>query len=471
MFELLVALRDPGSKVGATLTLAIATVGCGVLALPVAFANAGILLAMTCLICVAMLTVFSCRSIAQAVEKLDLHCYEELSRELLGPSFELAVRGILVFYNLAACVGYVVIISDLFEPLEDNVRAVFPILATSKHTMVAFWFCIMLPMSMVRNISSLRFTSLFAICVAVYLALAIVYRYFVPFHDDGSELSMSSVLNLMSYHSLTTHKHVNPLPRQHQPVVANITPRSVQQEPAAAQIFADFHTAWFAAWNGAATLLSIPILMFSFDCESLVFQIFNSLNKRSVETMTQVATASTVLVSSLYTIIGVFGCLANGPRTTDNILASYNPKADPVFAIAYVFYSVPAVMAYTLTLFPVRDALFNALFNYSVGGHGSEDRISPAMFRLTSLLLSCLCVVTATVTPGIVSVFALLGGLCSSTLCLTYPAAFRIALHARGLLPAEPWEKRFMYVQVCIGILGAIFGTFIGVVKFFALDY
>ena len=478
MFDVIAQMKDPGSSVGATMTLAIATVGCGVLALPVAFASAGVIVAMMCLVCVAMMTIFSCRSLAQTIMKLDLHCYEDISRELLGPSFETLVRYILIFYNLAACVGYVVIVSDLFLPLQDDIRAVFPALATSKHTMVAFWFVVMLPMSLVRNISSLRHSSLFAIGVAVYLALAIVLRFFFPFSESAAHLGgelVNSLDNISVHHVLasTTAARTTATPfysHKHVPVGS---PHGSSNNPyqTAGTAVEQFHVAWFGAWNGVATLLSIPILMFSFDCESLVFQIFNSLNERHVAKMTQVAMSSTLLVSVLYATIGTFGCLSHGTAVTDNVLHSYNPKKDPVFAAAYVLYSVPAVMAYTLTLFPVRDAIFNLLFNYSVGGHGGEGRVSDACYRMTSFGLSCVCVLVATVTPGIVSVFALLGGMCSSTLCLTYPAAFRIRLHSTGLLRAEPWERRFMYFQVIAGICGGLFGTFVGAVKAFGLAY
>ena len=443
------ALMDPGSTAGATLNLAIATVGAGLLSLPVAFYDAGIVLALGTLLVVAVFTVISIRFLTQATHKLNLHSYEDLSRELLGPSFESIARYMLLTYNIAVCISYIIIIGQMIEPLQTFVTPVFPILATSKHTMVAFWFVVMLPMSLVRNISSLRYSSFLAIAAAVYLAAAIVYRYFVPFVTIGdAALALLSNRTESRYHHGGHDVHRRRLHVNHE---------ALQLHPMIVSLF---------TWHGALTMLSMPVLMFSYDCQVLVFEIYHSLARRTVNKMTKVAFGSVVMVSVLYGAVGLFGYLSHGQYTQDNILSNYNPEEDVVFAFAYALYVLPVVMAYTLMLFPTRDSIFNKLYGYSAGG---EAEVSDWTFRVTSILLGLFSVVVAVVVPGMTGMIALVGGMCSSTLTMIYPAAFRMRLNSTGLLKASPMEKRAMYAMMTIGVFGFTFGTISGATKAFGL--
>lgn len=221
-----------------------------------------------------------------------------------------------------------------------------------------------------------------------------------------------------------------------------------------------------ASWDFVA-VLSMPIMLFSFDCQSLVFQIYHSLADPSVPAMTRVATLSTSMCFFVYAAAGLFGYLSHGQYIRDNILNNYDPNKDMVFAVAYALYVIPVNLAFALVLFPVRDAIFNYVF-HTTGGDDEESHVSDYHYNITSFGLATLALVLALMTPGLVSIFALLGALCGSTLCFIYPAAYRLRLHyMRVIKPRKSYSLAVMWSMAAVGVFGATMGTAVSVYKMF----
>lgn len=82
------------------------------------------------------------------------------------------------------------------------------------------------------------------------------------------------------------------------------------------------------------TLLALPVMMFAFDCQGLVFQIYSNLNVMSRSTMIKVSSMSVLITSAAYAIVGFYGYIANTPHVRGNILTNYDPLRDHLFAIA-----------------------------------------------------------------------------------------------------------------------------------------
>jgi amino acid permease len=446
-----------GSASGAALSFAVATVGAGILALPSAFADAGVITSVVVMVVVAFYTVASIRYLAICIETLRLYSYESISRELLGPTFEVIARWMLIVYNFGVAVGYVVAMGELLEPFYPWIASTFPLLQSRESIMIAFWAVVMLPLSFVRHITALNKISLLAVIAIHYIAIAVIYRYFVPWEGtSGTTYTAAAVLGNHSNVHAPYGRHVTraPLHTTSGGIVATVSGVSGVLE---------IH---LASWNFVA-MLAMPIMLFSFDCQSLVFQIYHSLAEPSVPTMTWVATLSTTMCFCVYAAAGLFGYLSHGQYIRDNILNNYNPNKDPVFAVAYALYVIPVNLAFALVLFPVRDAIFNYAF-HTTGGDDEESHVSEFNYNLTSLCLSVLAIVLALVTPGLVSIFSLLGALCGSTLCFIYPASYRLRLHyLRVIKPRKWYSEAVMWSMIAVGVFGATFGTAVSVYKLF----
>ncbi|KAH9578354.1 Amino acid transporter [Trypanosoma melophagium] len=440
-----------GGVVGAALTLAVTTMGAGILTLPSAFYNAGVVPAMIMLIIVALLTIVSIDYMVLCIDKIGVNSYEQINRVLLGKFNEELVRWMLLVYNIGSAVGYLVVLGDLFEPLQPFISQHIPWLTTRKDTLFVFWLVVILPLSCVPDISFLRFASFLAISASSLISFLVVFRYFVPLKETNS----------------------TPVP----PI----------------QYSSNFHNVlWF---NGKNPLLALPIMMFSFDCQSLVFQIYSSLHEMNRKNMMRVSIISLIISGGIHAAVGLFGYLGHPTDVRDDVMSNFNPRTDSLFAFGYLIYAIPVNLAFVLILFPTRDAIFLMWYGYNAATAGTtittssplllsssmssssissmtlncqpHGRIALRDHLIVSITLSVACIAAALVVPGVTAVVALLGGICSSTLCFTYPALYRIRLHKSGLLQCSRWrEFVMMWGMLAVGVIGGVLGTIVAIMEY-----
>ncbi|KAK7198891.1 amino acid permease [Novymonas esmeraldas] len=394
--------------VGAALSLSVATTGSGVLAIPSTFQDGGICLVFGVLAFVGVLTIFSIDYLIRCVDCLHLRSYEDISRELLGRWCEEMVRWILIVYNVGVSAGYIVVVGEIFTPMLPLIQPYVPFLTDSWRVMLMVWLFVMLPLSCIPQITKLNYISYIAITATFLISGIIVYRYVVPF--DGQRNTAP-----ITYFSLSER-----------------------------------------------SFLAVPVMMFSFDCQSLIFQVYSNLETVTRSNMIKVATVSVVVTGSIYAIVGLFGYLSNTPHITGNILANYNPLKDRLFAIGEVAYSFTVIMAYALVLFPSRDAVLILILGYNTATQTSVQ-VTGRQSLTVSIVLSTLSILLALRATSVVFIIALLGGMCSSTMCFTYPAVFRLMLHARGLDRCTLIELAIAVCMLIFGVVGGAVSTFVAI--------
>ncbi|RNF19181.1 putative amino acid permease-like protein [Trypanosoma conorhini] len=427
---------------GSALILAVTTIGAGILTLPSAFSDAGVLLALTVLIFVALLTVASIDYLVLCIEKLGVNSYEQINRELLGRFNEEFVRWMLLVYNTGSAISYLVVLGELIEPLQPAISHHFPWLLTTKHTLFVFWFLVVLPLSCVPAISFLRSASFLAIAATCFISCLVVLRYFVP-NEGGTYVADSAG-----------------------------APQSGKE--------ASDSVSWF---SGKQPLLALPIMMFSFDCQSLVFQVYSALQVMSRWNMMRVSIISLIISATIHAAVGMFGYLGHPTDVRENVMSNFDPRTDPLFAIGYAVYVIPVNLAFVIILFPTRDAVFLMWYGYSSATEAvdkgyvmdgcveeydaSRHRIPMRDHLIVSVSLSVMCITAALLVPGVVSVVALLGAVCSSSLCFTYPALYRLRLHKTGILPySKYWERPLMLLMLSFGVVGGALGTIVAAKEF-----
>ncbi|KPI87096.1 putative amino acid permease [Leptomonas seymouri] len=397
------------SLLGAALSLSVTTIGAGVLALPATFESDGIALVTLTLIAVGVFTVISLDFLILCIIKLGVKSYEEISDELLGRIFKDIIRWMLILYNVGTAVGYIVVIGEIFTPMLPVIRNYVPWLSTPSHVMIVSWGLIMLPLSCFPKVSHLHAVSFLAIAATFIISGIIVFRYFAPLSPIPAERSHSEGIRYFRF----SHR----------------------------------------------SLLALPVVMFSFDCQSLVFQVYTGLSSPSRFSMAKVATTSVVITSLVYGLVGFFGYASHTPHVNGNILTNYNPLQDHLFAVGEMLYSITVNIAYVLILIPCRDAIFQMLYGFS---HTHDSLEIPHHSNIVvSVLLSLLCLCLALMAPGFLFIVALMGAFCSSTLCFTYPALFRQRLHVLGIVPYVGYERCAVAAMFFLGFVGFMLGFFV----------
>ncbi|KAL7701271.1 amino acid permease [Lotmaria passim] len=397
------------SLFGAALSMSVTTIGAGVLAIPATFESDGVALVALALIAVGVFTVVSIDFLILCIIKLGAKSYEEISDELLGRVFKEIIRWMLIVYNIGTAVGYIVVIGEIFTPMLPVIQNYVPWFSSASHVMIASWTLVMLPLSCFPKVSHLHATSFLAIAATFIISGIIVYRYFVPLSPIPSERGHDEDIKYFrfSYHSL----------------------------------------------------LALPVVMFSFDCQSLVFQVYTGLDSPSRFSMAKVATASVLVTSLVYGLVGFFGYASHTPYVHGNILTNYNPLHDHLFAVGETLYSITVNIAYVLILIPCRDAIFQMVYGFS---HTHDSLEIPQHSNIVvSVLLSFLCLCLALLAPGFLFIVALMGAFCSSTLCFTYPALFRQRLHALGIAPYVGYECYAVPAMYLFGFAGFMLGFFV----------
>ena len=442
------------------MSLAVATIGAGVLALPSAFGKAGILVSLATVAFIAYLTVMSIRYLSQAIEAVDLHSYESLSERLLGIWGKRAAMFSVVGFNIGAQVGYIIVMGNLIEPFRPNLAEATTALFSSSPTFpkFAYWACVMLPLSFVRNIESLKLSSTAAIFAALFTAGVVCIRFFFP------------VVPLSEVMQYTT------LPPPSNESGFGVSTAIAETVKVTSGLVASDSEVVLADFSSKA-LVAVAVMMFAYNCQSVVFSIKSSLRVPTVLSMTRIAIGNVVISGSVYAAIGSFGYLSFKAKVTPNILSSYDPKQDILAAMAYLVYSLPVTMAYATLMFPTRNLVADLLAGAGTGESGvgmlreTEDdeqhvvgecpggRRRPGKhFIPISFTLSLTTLILAVFVPNILFVCGLLGAVCSSLVCFILPSAFVLRLHYdRIRVVGSPalCQMWFMFVfGVCAGVLG-----------------
>lgn len=401
-----------GTIFASAFSLSVTTIGGGALVLPSANQEAGIFLVLLVLLLDGFFTILSIDYLVLCVDRLNLRSYEDIARELLGGTSEQIVRWVIILYTFGIAAGYILIVGEIFTPLLPHIQVILPFVSSTKHICALLWAFIMLPLSCIRHINHVHIVSALAISATVLISSIIVYRYFVPFDSHSGDVAIN-------YFSLFSAK----------------------------------------------SLLSLPIVMFSFDCQALVFQLYVNLRDSNRKNMLKVSFISISITTLAYACIGIFGYLSFPGSIFGNVLKMYDPLHDHLFAIGVGFYSITIIIAYCLVIFPCRDAIFLFLYGYN-GATINEfhEGIPGSTHSAVSFAISFVSFLLAISSSGIMFIIALLGGLCSSTVCFIYPSLFRLALHFRGIERCRRKELATALAMLLFGMLGGILGTYAALV-------
>jgi len=311
-------VRGEGSKnFGSVANLCSATLGAGAVSLPFAFQKCGLVGGILLLSVAGIVTSYSIKLLAEAVSVCgDGSCsYEQMSHKLCGARIGYLVEFSVVSFCFGVCVAYIVAIGDM---LEDGIIKVFdghlPGFVNREFAMFAFWLLFMLPLSCLKHIDSLKFSSVLGVISISFLVFVTVFKSIVSVsgRDDGSAWDNGVVL----------------------------WPEN----------FTDF-------------IQACPVVMFAFSCQVNVPQIYNELGEnRSVASLMWAVRKAVSVCFIFYFLMGVMGYLNFADKRTDaNILKNYcvQDTHDPLVISAFACLSLAIVVAFPLNVFPCRASLLN----------------------------------------------------------------------------------------------------------------
>ncbi|EQC28649.1 hypothetical protein SDRG_13526 [Saprolegnia diclina VS20] len=393
-------IPPPGSIRGSIFNLCGATLGAGALSLPYAVASSGITFAVAQLVLAAFLTVYTIRLLIRAGDITMLKSYEDLALYCFGKKVEVFVELNILVFCFGISVAYLVTLGDIITPLGALVLGDDSFFAQRWVLMSIFCFAIMLPLSLLKDVSSLQFSSMLGVFSIIFLVFAVATRSFMAIHADGLAPDLHYVLNTS---------------------------------------------------NGPNFMLSVPIVMFAFTCQVNVFSIYTELQRPCIRRMNKVVDRATTVSVLIYLTIGLVAYLAFGSSLTEsskkgNILLSF-PLNDTLIAVARAALTFTVAVAFPLNIFPCRFTLDMMFFASAKDSTVRHVAVTVGLV-LAALILAIFC-------PSINVVFGIIGGTCSSIVCFCFPAAFIIKLEPGPLLgPAKIGPVILFVGAILMGAVG-----------------
>jgi amino acid permease len=309
----------------AAANLCSATLGAGVLALPFAMKEAGIVMGVLLLVFSAAITVVSISLIVAAQTAAKEHSMEALSFFYLGMRVKKVTEVCILIFCLGCSVSYVIAVGDiLYITLGWN----------RLPSMIVIWSALMMPLSMFRHMRSFRWTSGTGVAAI-------------------GTLIFSAFLHLMNDDYEERHKNTRWTTNDtwaedvmYGLLVEDLGGNSTTDDTPV--VLTDY--LWPA--HGLFSILkACPIVMFAFSCQINVPAIYQELPDPKL--MQKVTLLSVSVCFLLYLSISIIALADFGDRIEPNVLVNYKHDSG-IMQFACACMAAAVITAFPLNIFPSR---------------------------------------------------------------------------------------------------------------------
>uniref|UniRef100_A0A8C6UJY8 Solute carrier family 38 member 4 n=1 Tax=Neogobius melanostomus TaxID=47308 RepID=A0A8C6UJY8_9GOBI len=297
-----------------------AIMGSGILGLSYAMANTGIVLFTILLLGVAILSLYSVHLLLETAKEGGSLIYEKLGERAFGWPGKIAAFGSIILQNIGAMSSYLFIVK--YE-LPEVIRAFLGLEVSSgewylngNYLVVFVSVGIILPLSMLKNLGYLGYTSGFSLACMVF---------FVGVVSAQSKL------------------------------LAFSTKQMAQNED-------DDYLIVVVLLQTAYT---IPILAFAFVCHPEVLPIYSELKDRSRKKMQNVSNLSILAMLVMYMLSALFGYLTFYDNVEAELLHTFTKvyKFDTLLLMVRLAVLTAVTLTVPIVLFPIRSSITTLLFS------------------------------------------------------------------------------------------------------------
>uniref|UniRef100_A0A8C5H5D3 Amino acid transporter transmembrane domain-containing protein n=1 Tax=Gouania willdenowi TaxID=441366 RepID=A0A8C5H5D3_GOUWI len=366
-----------------------AIMGSGILGLSYAMANTGIVLFTILLVGVAILSLYSVHLLLLTAKEGGSLIYEKLGERAFGWPGKMAAFGSIIMQNIGAMSSYLFIVK--YE-LPEVIRTILLWIICVEYFIHFFleWYLngnylvvfvsigIILPLSLLKNLGYLGYTSGFSLSCMVFFLSVVSYI----FHD--------------------THQSTG-----------------VQYEPHPDE--AEMCTPKYFVFN-SQTAYTIPILAFAFVCHPEVLPIYSELRDRSRKKMQNVSNLSILAMLIMYMLSALFGYLTFYDFVEAELLHTFTKvyTFDTMLLLVRIAVLTAVTLTVPIVLFPIRSSINTLLFSGREFSWIRHLLIAAAILVFNNMLVIFV--------PTIRDIFGFIGSSAATMLIFILPAAFYIRL-------------------------------------------
>eukprot|EP00045_Choanoeca_perplexa_P006753 m.58456 g.58456 ORF g.58456 m.58456 type:complete len:409 (+) comp13765_c0_seq1:169-1395(+) len=374
----------------------ISFVGAGVLGLPYAFKEAGLLqgtltmIAVSCICIKAMLLIVDCKALfirkaggaSGSLNGLSDMDYGELALHAFGKPGWWAVQLAIVFSQVGFCCAYLIFITENLQTLIGEL------------SYITYLGGLCVPLSLLVLIRDLKGLSIFSL----FADLANVLAYCVVFFFDFERM-----------HETGSH------PKPFKP---------------------------------SGLIFFVGVCVYCFEGAGMVLALETSVPKNRRDDFPYLFTLALSFITTLYVLFGGLGYASFGEDTESIITLNLPPGVFPNFIKACLCFSL--YFTYPVMLFPVSSILDKAL---APSNQELPSFAKGNMVRVAVVITSALVVLAI---PDFASIMGLIGSTCCMLLALIMPGLLHLHFF-KGQL--SPWQLRFDYLLVSMGSFFMLTGT------------
>ncbi|CAI7594225.1 hypothetical protein PCG10_003414 [Penicillium crustosum] len=402
----------PGDVVGeaswasSVINLVNTIIGAGVLAMPLAISRMGIVLGVCVILWSAATAGFGLYLQSLCAQYLDRGSASFFAlSQLTYPNAAVVFDCAIAIKCFGVGVSYLIIIGDLMPGVVQGFvgsEAGYDFLV-DRHFWVTAFMLIVIPISYLRRLDSLKYTSIAALMSMAYLVVLVVYKFV-----QGD-----------------TMEDRGPIRVGH--------------------------------WEGAVpTLSSLPVIVFAFTCHQNMFSILNEIGNNSHFRTTAVVFASAGSAAATYILVAITGYLSFGNSVGGNIVGMYPPGVYATIGRAAIVMLV--VFSYPLQCHPCRasvDAVLKWRPSPQVGGaerspnrhpllgprgNRMPEPMSDLRFSIITTTILVLSYLVAMTVSSLESVLAYVGSTGSTSISFILPGLFYYKISS----PDSPTHRGLM---------------------------
>ncbi|EER01508.1 10 transmembrane domain, possible aa transporter, putative [Perkinsus marinus ATCC 50983] len=403
----LVDLLPAGSETAAVFNVMKATLGAGILSLPFTMLSAGLALGLILLTVMAGLSVLSVGLIVRVVHKSGRDTYEEVVDLLFGRGWGFLYQLAMFVFCFGTSAVYIVTIYDIVSPVTIHAFGKDPevwyaiVLTNRMYFSVLITVIVLLPVSLMKTINSIRYLTLTGSLCACFLAITSLYV----------------VIRYGAATTFTSDMLWKPL-------------------------------------NVSSLVSAFNTYLFAFANQPNIPEIFTELSTPTPRTMRKVTLISIFSVLLLYAVEGCPFLVAYGTNTKSNILISLGDRlneGDLVVAVAFLMTAVTVVSSFPLNIYPVRITILHSL---------RPERNKTVIGMVVSTLTVGLALCVAIILPDVNIILGVVGAMAGSVICFLTPAALNMKLDRGDVFVRDRIYYCFM---ITIGLVAFLMGTCIAI--------
>ncbi|KFH42195.1 Vacuolar amino acid transporter-like protein [Hapsidospora chrysogenum ATCC 11550] len=368
-------------------------VGAGTLAMPSVLSHTGIMLGTILVLWSGLVAAFGLYLQSKCARYLDrgtssFFALSQITYPNAAVLFDLAIA----VKCFGVGVSYMIIIGDLMPGVVlgfNQYVEQYPYLL-DRHFWITAFMLLIIPLSFLRRLDSLKYTSIVALISIGYLIVLVIYHFAADPHADPSNIRV-------------------------------------------------------VKWAGTVEALSaLPVVVFAYTCHQNMFSIINEIQDNSPASLAGVIGSSIGIAGSIYIVVSITGYITFGNAVVANIVSMYPTGVASTIGkaaiVVLVLFSIPlqvhpcrASLDAVLNWRPNRNSSSNGraappLLNVAPGARGDQGGGVAAMSDwrfagLTSLIL-ILAYITALSVSSLDRVLAFVGSTGSTAISFILPGLF-----------------------------------------------